>query len=219
MDAARTITLDHLVFAAPALDRGMALWQHVTGVPAQPGGRHPGNGTRNAIAPLAGGVYAEVLAPDPAQTLDGTAGERLAALAEPGLWTFCCRSGDLDTVAGRARGLGLVPQGPRRMSRGRPDGSQISWSILFLRGHGFGALMPFFIDWGEAAHPSMAAMPDAPRLQIAAAWPDAALAQAYAALGFAMKVAAGTPALTATVQGAARSVELVAPEALLSTSF
>ena len=62
------------------------------------------------------------------------------------------------------------------MARTRPDGVRLAWQLVFVDGHPFGGLVPFFIDWGESPHPSTTLgaplewrsltleHPDAPRL-------------------------------------------------------
>jgi hypothetical protein len=38
-----------------------------------------------------------------------------------------------------------------------PNGALLSWKLFGLRKHGFGALIPFFIDWMDSEHPAKAA--------------------------------------------------------------
>lgn len=146
--------LDHLLWAVPELAAGIARFEALTGVGADPGGSHPDFGTRNALAALEGDVYLEIIAPDPAQDLTGTRGETLAALPDPRLLTFAVRSDDLDRVAELATAAGLDCGDPLAMSRRTPDGGLLRWRVLRLDGGRFGELVPFFIDWGDTPHPS-----------------------------------------------------------------
>ena len=144
--------LDHLIVAGPdlaALVDGVAA---ATGVRAVPGGRHAGQGTHNALLGLGSGRYLELLAPDPEQA-GGEFRASIADLDAPALHTWCVRAGDADAVARR---VGAVGARPRRlaMSRQGPDGVTLGWELVFVDGHPYGGLVPFFIDWQGSPHPS-----------------------------------------------------------------
>ena len=148
------LVLDHAILAGPALPDLVAALEARTGVVAQPGGRHPGQGTHNALVGLGAGRYLELLAPDP-EAAEGPFSASIAYLDQPALHTWCVRGGDADAFADRVRAAGLTP---RRiaMARTRPDGVQLAWRLVFVDGHAFGGLVPFFIDWGGSEHPSAA---------------------------------------------------------------
>lgn len=146
--------VDHLMWGAPDLDAAMVEAQRLFGVIPVPGGAHPGLGTRNALVGLDAHRYLEIIAPDPAQPLTGTFGATLAALSQPALITWALRVGALPTVAGTLAAAGLASRGPLRTRRSTPTGQLLEWELLFVRGHAYGGLFPFYIDWLDCPHPS-----------------------------------------------------------------
>ena len=145
--------VDHLVWAAPDLERAVEDLARLTGATARAGGAHPGAGTRNAILGLGARTYLEVLAPDPAQApLAAPAG--LSDLTTPRLHTFAVASERLDRVAAKLEKAGLPHPGVIPMSRRLPNGRLVRWRLLVPAGHPYGPLAPFFIDWGDSPHPA-----------------------------------------------------------------
>src|SRR5262249_11322359 len=57
--------VDHLAYATPDLEKGVAEIERLLGVRATPGGQHPGRGTRNALVSLGPTSYLEIVGPDP----------------------------------------------------------------------------------------------------------------------------------------------------------
>jgi hypothetical protein len=149
------LAIDHIVWGAPDLESGMAAAERLFGALPVLGGSHPGIGTRNALLGLADGRYLEILAPDPAQPLAGTLGQRLADLSHPALVTWAVACPDLPAVAHRLQAAGLTTRGPVRLQRNTPAGEPLEWDLLFAGGHSFGALFPFFIHWRGTPHPSL----------------------------------------------------------------
>ena len=149
-----SIQLDHLMWGAPDLASGIAEGARLFDAAPVRGGVHPGLGTCNALLSLGDAAYLEVIAPDPAQELSGTLGARLATLREPGLITWAAATHDLEGVARAAAAASLKVRGPVPTERKAPDGRVLRWRLLFLGGHDFGGLVPFFIDWLDTAHPA-----------------------------------------------------------------
>lgn len=205
----RADRLDHLIWAVADLDEGIERLEALSGVRAAIGGRHPGFGTRNALAGLGAGLYLEILAPDPEQARAGTLGALCEALAEPSLIGWCARGADLPGLAARLPAAGLASPGPVDMARTRPDGVRLAWSILGIAGHGFGALVPFLIDWQGSPHPSASA-PAGLRLDdftITAPEPPA-LAACLAVLGLTPRLRAAPAGLAAELVGPAGAFRL-----------
>lgn len=146
--------VDHLMWGAADLDEGMAEIRRLFGARPVPGGAHPGLGTRNALLGLADGRYLEIIAPDPDQQPALGFAAALADLEHPALITWALRSRDLPGVARHLSAAGLDVRGPVPTRRATPDGAELAWDLLFARGHEFGVLMPFFIDWGDSPHPA-----------------------------------------------------------------
>jgi hypothetical protein len=147
-------SVDHLMWGAADLAEGMAEIRRLFDAEPVPGGAHPGLGTRNALLGLADGRYLEIIAPDPDQGQAGGFAAALADLAHPALITWALRSRDLPGVARQLSAAGVETRGPVPTRRTTPDGAELVWELLFPREHDFGALLPFFIDWGDGAHPT-----------------------------------------------------------------
>jgi len=211
-DDARVLRrVDHLVYAVPDLDGGVADLERRLGVRATPGGQHPGRGTRNALIALGPDSYLEILAPDPAQPapaggrwfgVDRNAPARLAGWAAKGA--------DLRRVAASAAVRG-VPLGPVVAgSRQRPDGVTLQWTLTDPGVSPVLSLVPFFIDWAGGPHPAATAARGPVLESLRAEHPRPDLArEPLAALGIDLPVDPGPrPALVATLRIVAGLVEL-----------
>lgn len=204
--------LDHLLWAAPDLDAGMAAVAGVTGVTPAAGGSHPGFGTRNGLLSL-GASYFEIIAPDPAQDLAGNRGGRIAGLPGPGLLTFAVRTPDLAGFAAAGRQAGLSVGEPLAMSRRRPDGLDLAWTVQHAASRAYPDLVPFAIDWQGCPHPAGTTPQGCVLLDFAVLHPDPEpLAAIYAALGVAVAVKrALRPGLLATLETPRGTVLLGSP--------
>jgi len=147
--------VDHLSYAAgpeglaaTAARLGAALGAELTD-----GGFHPRFGTRNLILPLTGGQYLEVVG-----VLDHPAADKApfgqavrARSAVGGGWlAWVVAVDDLAPIEQRL-GRSAVDG-----SRHRPDGQQLSWKQIGVRGLQNDPQLPFFITWlsDPSLHPS-----------------------------------------------------------------
>ena len=205
-----SIRLDHLMWGAPSLQAGMAEARRLFAVTPAAGGVHPGLGTCNALLSLGDDQYLEVIAPDRAQELAGTLGARLASLEMPALVTWAAAASDLDAVASAARGAAFTVRGPVPTERRAPDGSVLRWRLLFVSGHAFGGLVPFFIDWMDTPHPSRTNPVAGRFLDLDVATPEVEeLNTLYASLGIPVRASrAPAPSLTARIERDGRTVVL-----------
>jgi hypothetical protein len=158
------LELDHLVVACLDLDDGEAWLRERLGVPLAPGGQHPGWGTHNRLLQLGGGVYLELIAPDPSQPdpkaprpfmLDDEA-MRARLKRRPHLVHWLVRADDLDR---ELLGLGYPAGTVTPMTRGA-----LRWRITVPTGGrpGGDGLLPSVIQWDVpmTEHPT-ARLPEA----------------------------------------------------------
>jgi len=157
--------LDHIIIAAPNLVQAVESFADTTGCKPMQGGAHAGLGTKNALLSFGGTSYLEIIAPDPAQSLDGTFGAALADFNGLQLLHWAIRSNDLGTVAARATQIGFNAGPIRDTSRIQPDGTRLAWRLMGLRGHELGGLVPFYIDWLDCPHPANTAPVVGPLIQ------------------------------------------------------
>jgi hypothetical protein len=148
--------IDHLVWYNPDLDAGRKYFANHMDADPLYGGEHPGEGTANAVLALGPETYLEILGRDPVQNVDNLHSE-VRALHGSGLYHWAVGGLDLKELSERSRLAGLsggelVPGGRRK-----PDGTWLAWTCWGLHNHAHGALVPFFIDWGESDHPALSA--------------------------------------------------------------
>jgi catechol 2,3-dioxygenase-like lactoylglutathione lyase family enzyme len=123
--AAEILGLDHVVIAVHDLDAAVASYRSL-GFTVQPGGRHPGRTSHNALIVFADGAYIELIAwvaPAPQERW----WQVLQAHGE-GYVDFALLPRDTAAALEAARGRGLhTLTGPLEGGRVRPDGAQLQW--------------------------------------------------------------------------------------------
>jgi len=161
--------IDHLVFTCADLDAGMAWAERTFGVRPVRGGAHPQWGTHNALMSLGRERYLELLAPDPNAPSAGRANVAGRALfgmgvgasavdgAAPRLTTWMLHSRTIDPLLTAALHAGVDLGRVTAGSRMRADGTEISWEIAIPPARPLDGCVPWLIDWGWSAHPSIAA--------------------------------------------------------------
>jgi hypothetical protein len=225
------LKLDHLVYGVPDLAEAIDDFEKRLGLTPVLGGRHEGLGTHNAILPLGGETYLELIASDP----DGPIPNQprpfgLDTLRDPRLVTWAVRSRSIESDVELSRKHGFDPGIVLAMTRRESDGQILRWQ-LSLRQKPFGdGLVPFVIDWGKSRHPAAVTglgfhdqndeetdpratarpAPAAELSDFSATHPDPASIQtAFDALGVVLDVQPGTTArLNARLTGPAGFLEL-----------
>jgi hypothetical protein len=146
--------LDHISYAAgpDGLKSTARRIGELLGEELRDGGIHPRFGTRNMVLPLSDGTYLEVV-----EVLDHPAsdkapfGQAVRARSELGGgwmgWVVSCE--DISTVEQRL-GREAVPG-----NRHRPDGVELRWRQIGVKGLQSDPQLPFFVQWESGVeHPS-----------------------------------------------------------------
>ncbi len=196
--------IDHLVYAVPDLDEAVEDFAAQLGASPRPGGKHEGLGTHNAILPLEGLVYVELIASDPLQ--DSPSRPRpfgLDDLERSRLVTWAARTDEIESAVALARERGFDPGMVLDLKRAEPTGAVISWQLTLRPEPAGDGLVPFVIDWGDALHPASQGQAACRLESFSAQHPEpAAIEQALAALDVALDLEhAAVPRLTAVVSG------------------
>ena len=202
--------VDHLVYATPDLDRGIAEIEKLLGIRATFGGKHPGRGTKNAFIALGPNSFLEIVAPDPDQPPPKDPRPFFKGLVESRLVRWFINSRDIRHDRDEAVSKG-VPYGEVKAgSRQRPDGVQVSWQFTDPAKPVTEGVVPFIIDWGDTPHPSQSAAKGATLISLRAEHPDPREAKRLLlALGIKIPVKKSKrPALIATMEGPRGRVEL-----------
>ena len=150
--------LDHIVFAAGpgGLAGTAARLSELLGEEFQDGGVHPRFGTRNRILPLTDRTYLELV-----EVLDHPASDKApfgqavrARSADGGGWLGWVIA--VDDIAPLEERLG---RSAVNGNRHRPDGHELLWKQLGVKGLQADPQLPFFVQWqGDPAdHPSAGA--------------------------------------------------------------
>lgn len=151
-----TCELDHILIGCPSLEEASRWFEASAGVAPQPGGSHPGRGTRNALLPLTGETYLELLAPDPLQASSSTGRVQSERLNAPAFCWWALRTRNLSEIKDVLTASGVSCSELLTGSRETADGETLQWGMLMTSDEDLGCQLPFFIDWGEKPqHPGM----------------------------------------------------------------
>ena len=146
--------IDHIAFAVPDLTWGIEYIKEKTGIQPVIGGQHQGLGSWNALLSLGPEVYLEIIAPDPKQAIKPV-WLGLKDLQSPKLTRWAAKSDRIDLLYDAAKKMNINIGSVSPYQRIKGDGSLLSWKLsdpLTDTGDG---LIPFFIDWGNSAHPEL----------------------------------------------------------------
>lgn len=202
--------IDHIILAVPDLAKGSVETGELLSVDPTPGGDHPDLGTANSLVGLDDGIYLEIIGPA-GRNNTGKFAESLAKLRHPELIGFAMQARDLEAVRAAAITAGIAAGEIRDGSRKTPDGSMLKWRTMSISDPAYAFLVPFFIDWGQTAHPSATSVSGPKLIAWEVGHPDPrGLQKIYDTLGIAITVAtASRPFLRARIAAGDRTVVLL----------
>jgi hypothetical protein len=149
-----TLSFDHLVHFVDEPKEVIILLKN-QGIHAVEGGVHEGRGTYNVLSYF-DLSYIEYLGTYDRELVTGA--EHLHhSLIETvvnndfteGFVRFAVRTTDIEGIAERLKEQGLSVNGPVPMNRKRPDGSIISWQLLYAGEENDSLQLPFIIQWDD----------------------------------------------------------------------
>ena len=184
--------IDHFMYAGRDMDGLAAQFRALTGIETEPGGAHPGMGTRNHLVGTHTDVYLELIAPDTAQPDSSPLREAFEAMRRPQLHRFIarCRSDEFPALQ-RAYADAGIDAPVRDMQRVTTTGEVLSWRLMVPDPtNPLGVFAPFFIDWLQTPHPSTRLRQACGIAAVAAGHPDAGRVGAlWQALGIGLPLA------------------------------
>lgn len=126
------------------------------GLHAVEGGRHESHGTYNSLCYF-GLSYIELLGIFNQKLVEAASEQDHSLRAtlvknkfKEGTTRIALRTEQIKDDAERFKKLGLEVVGPVDFSRTRPDGSLVTWNLLFVGKQGDYPELPFFIQWDES---------------------------------------------------------------------
>jgi hypothetical protein len=132
--------IDHLVVVVPDLNGAIMSYTDL-GFTVTPGGKHP-IGSHNALIAFADGSYIELIA---FTARDSPHPWNLLLQKGGGLIDFCAQSDDLSDTVASFRKAGVKMSEPFPLSRERPDGYTLRWTLSIPQPP-WNGIVPFLIE-------------------------------------------------------------------------
>ncbi|NEU30338.1 VOC family protein [bacterium LRH843] len=150
-----TFTFDHLVHFVDEPREAIELIKE-KGIHAVEGGAHVKHGTYNTLTYF-DLSYIEFLGTSDRKLVEETEHPKHSLVEtvvndgfSEGFSRFAARTSDIEGVAKHFREKGLTVNGPVPFTRKRPDGSEITWKLLYAGDESNDLQLPFIIQWDES---------------------------------------------------------------------
>ena len=147
--------IDHIVWVVPNLEKGMELFEQLTGVKPVFGGYHKTLGTKNALVSLGNESYFEILAIDKNSAIAPPRWMGIDFITEPTITRWALKSENLESdcqiLKNYKSELGTINEGQRTLT----SGEVLKWKLTMPIPDPKVEVAPFLLDWSaSAAHPT-----------------------------------------------------------------
>ena len=149
-----TLKFDHFVHLTPDPTKAAEAFQQL-GLHAVQGGKHEQLGTYNTLSYFdlsyveLIGIFDEKLVKEAGSIKYSLRDTFVENDLQAGPQRIALRSTNLQELADRFRAQGLEVHGPSDFRRTRPDGTAVTWKLLFAGKEAESLRLPFFIEWDE----------------------------------------------------------------------
>lgn len=151
------LQFDHFVHLTPDPTKAAEAFQKL-GLHAVQGGRHENLGTYNTLSYFdlsyveLIGIFDEALVKEAGSVKYSLRDTFIENNLQSGPQRIALRSDNLQELAEHFKAQGLEVNGPTDFSRTRPDGTLVTWKLLFAGKPDESLHLPFFIEWDEKDH-------------------------------------------------------------------
>jgi hypothetical protein len=115
--------------------------------------------------------------------------------------TWVARTDDIQSVIDKAKRQALDLGELQEKSRKKPEGSVLKWTMTDLRKNRKDGIIPYFINWGDSAHPAESSPKGCRLIKLEVFHPDAErVNEILRNLGIDLQAGLGPVALKATVE-------------------
>lgn len=148
------LTLDHVIWAVPDLEKGIAFFSEQTGIQPVYGGEHSNGVTANFLVAVGACTYLEIVGPKPGGELSGL-GAGAGRYSSKNMAGFALGLADANNAQALFQKAGIEAGALREGSRNKPDGSLVAWKSTSLPGEFGDHTFQFSIEWTAGVHPAL----------------------------------------------------------------
>ncbi|MGM8366019.1 VOC family protein [Virgibacillus sp. W0181] len=152
------LALDHIVIGGTDAAKASAEYSNIYTVKAVRGGDHENWGTYNYLAYFSNNSYLEWLDISDDQTAKESTNPLIRHLVyqvesnQSGPFQFALRTNDINKYINHFNMENIPYEGPFFGRRARPNGSSITWKMLFPSYDHTKEILPFLIEWDQPIH-------------------------------------------------------------------